>query len=110
VVDVVIEGNEEKIKKLAQKSLKNKWRGLIVQDELVWGKKCDFCREVINRTDNAIMFCDDCLISDLPLCDFICECAHTRESKKLVIKALEELAELGDLLDLTYVKLKRGVK
>ena len=95
------------IKRLARKCLEEKWYKLDKTDKDAWVSRCAFCRDAIDRQTYDHSYCDVCYIRDMPICRYISDTYDRKRNKKLVIKALEELAETGKLTKRTKRRLKK---
>lgn len=98
--------DKEEIKMLAKLCLMEKWYGLDINDEHDWVSDCAFCEDAKNRRKGDEHQCSICYIKDLPICDYIS--ASDNEAKDLIIKALEELTENGELSPETEKRLYRA--
>lgn len=96
---------EKEIKRLAKKSLEEKWYPLDIDKAKLeeWVSNCAFCVDGKVRQYNNEFRCKRCYLNDLPICDSIDEW-HKEKDKSVIIKALEELAETGKLSKETEIE------
>lgn len=99
--------SKKEIKRLARKSLEEKWYPIDEKAYNInsWTGDCPFCVDAKERTKGEGSICNVCYITNLPICYTIGDW-YDRHNKKVVVKALEELAETGELSDETGKEVK----